>query len=213
MFFLFCMISCQNKKEEVVLRGIEFYPLKTGSIKTYNITSIKFNSFTGISDTLSYDILEKVAGINIDSTGDTTHRIEWYKYDSSAFDFVVYRVFTRKIDLFTAQTIDNNIRYVDLSFPVVKNKTWDGNLYNMERGARDYKYLKIFEPFSINSKTFSETITVREAIESFGLKTLSKYSVYAKNVGLVYREHIDYEIVNTSSGQQREGTEYYIRIK
>ena len=52
--------SCRTNKEELVLKGGEYFPLKTGIIRLYQIDSFIYDNYTGETDTFSNSLREEV---------------------------------------------------------------------------------------------------------------------------------------------------------
>jgi hypothetical protein len=91
-----------------------------------------------------------------------------------------------------------------LVFPVKLNTRWYGNSY-IPAGFNvdlqwfqdwDYKYVNVSEPYNNGNINFENTVTVNQVditegapdeANEYSARTFAK-EVYAKNVGLVYRE-------------------------
>lgn len=105
--------------------------------------------------------------------------------------------------------IDNNLRYIKLANPVSYNTTWKGNAYiNTTQGTSvydyldgwDYAYQNLDEPFKCLKGTIQNTYTVLQqnqttpAVFDAVVRNDKNYGleVYAKGIGLIYREFIHY---------------------
>lgn len=207
--------SCRNDKEEVVLKGNEYFPLKTGTIRYYHIDSFYFDNYTGTTDTVSLDVREKVESKFADAGGDTLYRIEISTYSIEKDEWLVQKVYTRKLNgNYALENIDNNPQ-VKMLFPISKYKTkgssyvWNMNMYSANEAA-NVKYTSVFTSFYNGLNAWADCVSVGLQKPETGITNNILEEVYAKNVGLVYR-HIDrsnYQVQN-----RRHGYEVFVRLK
>jgi hypothetical protein len=83
-------------------------------------------------------------------------------------------------------------------FPVDRNKTWDGNAYNTI-GAWDYKLVDANIKRTIAGKGFDSTAQVLQINKINVIEKKYYMEIFAKNVGLVYKEVIDVTTSNDLS--------------
>lgn len=190
IFFLvaFCSLvwfSCtkENNAPAVDLQT-EFYPLKVGSVYIYDVDSNDYTHF--VPESYKFQIKDSVADTFLDLTGQTNYRIERYRRNNSASNWIIQQVYSRNKSLRAGEEFINNQRFVRLVFPPTRGTSWNGNSKNTI-GKQDYIIEEGILPLTVNSLSFDSTVTVTE-IDEFNLiqEDLVK-STYAKNVGLVQK--------------------------
>jgi len=101
----------------------------------------------------------------------------------------------------------NNIKLVSLVFPVKQNKAWDGNQLNsMERKAFVYK--RVGKTFVDNLSTYTESFMVQRLDDSTFFDQQKEIEYYGKNVGLIYKEDINF----TTKNDNKSGTKVIWRL-
>lgn len=201
ILFLFAVmitliISCKKDEQATLDIGYGYYPNTAGKYIVYNIDSIVMNSFTKKVDTFYFQVKEVIESIYYDNTGRTTMRLERYRKDSSKtmkysqLPWVLTDVWSANRTTTTAEKIEENIRYVRLIFPVELFKTWNGNAYN-SIGEWNYKYTEMDKAKTIGGKAFDSTLTVIQTDQENLIDKKYYKEMYAKNVGLIYKQIID----------------------
>ena len=196
--------SCEKKTGTFDANsGKEYYPIKTGKTIVYKVDSTIYNDFDGT-------ILHKTAYIKdvIDTTfldlkKDTSYFVNrYYKTDSMAdYDFFKLYYVTKYNN--RIETVYDNLRYVNLVFPVTYLFSWGGNDYISTLnepyawlGEKPYYYKNVGAAYNTDSLSFSNTVTVfqQDALDGDTSKTsiYGTYNygieIYAKNVGLINKE-------------------------
>jgi hypothetical protein len=72
-------------------------------------------------------------------------------------------------------------------FPVANGTAWNGNLYN-NFGSDQYDTRLANQPYTGQTQTFGQTVTVAQQNDSTLVSLDKRVEVYARQVGLVYRE-------------------------
>ena len=75
-------------------------------------------------------------------------------------------------------------------FPVAKNKTWNGNAFNI-LGEWLYKYTEFDKAKTIGGIAFDSTLTVIQIDDENLIEKKYYREMYAKRVGLIYKQIID----------------------
>lgn len=193
---LIIIIGIASCKSEIDTKprqtGPEYFNNKLGSWIIYKVDSIVFNDFhapqQGI-DTFRYQIKEVISEKFVNASGNETNRIERFKRNNDTLPWVITNVWTSNLLASSVEKVEENIRYVKLSFPVSASKFWAGNQFNSLE-AWEYSYRNIKTPITLNGFTFSNTITVLQkdsADDNFIEKRFAK-EVYAENIGMVYKQ-------------------------
>lgn len=186
--------SCKKKKEEVsVVLGLDYYPSKVGRYIVYDVDSTIYNDLTLDTVIYRYRIKEKLVENFTDNEGRPAIRLERYikLFDpNKAYDSIPYTV--KEAWMVNAndkhvQVVENNIRYTKLIFPIALNSSWNGNVNNY-LGERTYSYFYIDKAETINGKSLTNVLQVKQIDDKTLISWRYEVEKYAKGVGLVHRE-------------------------
>jgi hypothetical protein len=210
--------SCRKTTEERVSVGLEYFPLKIGTVKFYQVDSFFFDPFFNTTDSVKQVIKEEVKEQLINQDNDTIYRIELSVFNDKYSKWEVFKSFTRNIKNNMAIEDLDNIKEVKHLFPITTYKTrgssyiWNVNMFN-NNDAQFIKYSKVFTPYSIENDTYSNTVTILLNRPLKGLVNDIREEIYAKDVGLIYK-HIDKsDYTSYSDTLKRAGFEVFIRLK
>ena len=227
-----CLYSCTTKTEEFVTEPLSDYlPLQPGKYITYRIDSLVFVNFQRDVEIHSYQVKHEVDSEITDNLGRLSYRIYRYirnangtgEWSSNGSYFI-----TPLRD--QVEVVENNLRFIKLHAPIKEGNSWKGNKYlstdpyysfgynfgnddNMKNW--DYRY-DLFEPsFSYNGQDYTDVYTIEheDALKNvpitdpqfIAFKTRS-VEKYAKNIGMVYRQHELWEYQPNTTGPEP----YYI---
>ncbi|MES2778553.1 MAG: hypothetical protein V4651_01530 [Bacteroidota bacterium] len=183
------VISCSDSKsdEENIDLGYNYFPTQVGATWIYDVDSLIYDDNTGQTtiDTVTYQYKEQITGVYKDVTGETAQLISRYYRYSDTLPWTVLNQSTQMLTALNAQRVQENTRYVKLVFPLAKNKTWNGNLYNA-LDAAPYKVSYLDEQLIVGNTSYPLTVKVQQKNEENAVKEIIRYEVYARNVGLVY---------------------------
>lgn len=229
IFFYFLIVgiaavlaSC--KDDELVPPGdsqyLAYFPLEKGYWVEYQADSIVHldtddaNNLDTAIRIYSFQIREVVDSSFIDAEGDLAWRINRYRRLDSSDSWGFMNVWTAKVSLSSAQKVEDNIRFIKLSFPLDPRSTWDGNAFN-SFPLEEYSYENIHEPLSLSTLSFDSGLTVIQNQFLSGINRIDKREMYAKNVGMVYKIRDSLNIVNLPNGSTviLNGTEYKLEIQ
>jgi hypothetical protein len=215
---LFTTNSCKRTIEEYSTLTIsELLPLKIGKSITYRVDSLIFIN-NGKSETINrYQMKHVVEWQSTDNLNRITWRVNVYQNDSTASGPWIPKGFYMVTPLAkSAEVIENNLRVIKLQLPARIGFNWRGNSYLPDRPYSetyatsvdenmdlwDFTYESIGESEKIGTQTIPDVTTILQVDESRNVPMTTdtlfaskEYSLekYAKNIGLVYREHIIWE--------------------
>jgi hypothetical protein len=202
LLFIGVLTSCRTKTDITPrLSGQEYYNNKTGSWIIYKVDSIVFSDFNQIIqkvDTFHYLVKETITEKFLNASGNETNRIERYKRMMDTLPWEITNVWTSNISTNSLEKVEENIRYVKMSFPVTSGKIWPGNQFNT-LVPWDYTYRDIKVPMTICGFVFNNTVTVLQkdsADDNFIEKRFAK-EIYAEGIGMVYKQMDTLEIQNS----------------
>ena len=183
--------------------GQAFYPLSTGDYREYEITQIKY-SILDHPDTVRYFLKEEVGESYINQTGSTTFSLNRYKRSNDTLAWEIDSVWTVIKSETNVVVTENNIPFTKLIFPVLDQKQWDGNAFNIYEEEL-YSYEDTYQFFTSRNIDYNSTLKVIQAYnpDSIVMKDI-RSEIYAENVGLIYKETIIlyYCTENECLGQQ-----------
>jgi hypothetical protein len=185
--------------------------LQPGKYITYRVDSTIFTSFGRATEIHKYLVKHVVDSAITDNLGrpafrvftfisDTTGSLPWQPIGSYVITVLDDRV----------ETVEDNLRVIKLHTPVADGNTWKGNSYLAEdpygseysfsnddnMGDWDFHFEGgLQSSLSIEGNTYNEVYLVSESNDidpvndpsDYGSESISQ-EVYAKNIGLVYRE-------------------------
>jgi len=175
--------------------GYTYYPMAVGDYRIYSVTDIRFANNVG--DTTRYQLREVVEATFADQTNTLNYKIVRSTRPNEQSRWVEDSVLVVSLSKTSVLLTQDNSRYVKLVFPVKEGKSWIGDAYNARALGNNpdlaqqkelYTYTAVGAPFSKDSKTFDETVTVVQGIPTQNLVQLDdRKEVYAKGIGRVYR--------------------------
>jgi hypothetical protein len=210
---LLTSISCKKVDKYQSDDLSEYMNLQVGKYIRYNLDSLRF-IFFGQEDTIiSYQAKDVVDAAITDNMGRPSWRIVRYLRDSASKNendwkpSLTYMVTpTREV----IEVVDNNQRFQKLKLPITNGFSWKGNSYidtyndfDMRfLDGWDYTYANVGSTFTDSGRTaIPNTITINQ-IDAEGnignptapiIQKVFSQEVYAKNIGLVYKNLIKWE--------------------
>ncbi len=211
---IFCMLaiiivasSCDDDQIDTISDfGYDYFPLELGNYIIYELDSIVYDDFNDTVFRKSLLVREITESTFIDAGGRESFRIqrEYKLHETDDWGDYGYDIWFAYIDSRFAERVEENNRYLKLAFPLRLNKMWEGNIHidtravDVDSGAFanpnewldgwEYEITSLDEPLSINDLDFDSTLTVIQ--ESYGtlLDTTGSREMYAKHVGLIFKE-------------------------
>jgi len=224
-----CFIVASCKKTETYTdEGKNYFPLTAGKQVVYDVDSIYYNDFTCTVDSFFHQMRWTVG----DTFRDATNRLAYYINvdirDNDSDVWKIHRVYAAIPTPSSLELTENNLNYIKLIFPVTENTTWKGNS-KISTSTEPYQYLFDWDytyenaglPFDNGIQSFDNTVTVAEHDEilndpdtqpgDYATKTFAK-EVYAKDVGLIYREMTNW-IYDATGSHCRSGFGIVMRAR
>ncbi len=232
LLFTYAFISCKKQSETITNTDIkEYYPLHIGSVLTYRLDSTRIVNFVVFS-TAYYLEKDSVIGSFIDAQGRTAFIINRFITDTLLSQpYQLAESYSVIYDKDKIEYLDGaNRRFIKLVNPVSIYTTWNGNSYledsiqnvitqNTTYNGWVYQYTTNNEAFTVLGNTYPNTCTILQKSDSSGAfnpnvlsyKTYSS-EVYAKGIGLIYKDFIAYFWQTTPSPAYEDGS-FGIKLK
>ena len=192
--------SCEKKGEAEDFH-YEYFPTDIGTYVVYEVDETIYDLQTTQE---TYQIKELIESEITDNLGRPSLRIERYKRATENDEWEIKDVWYATRTNSQAEKIEENVRYVKLSFPVRDYQEWDGNVYNTENEWL-YYYDSIGDSRTINGESFEKTVKVVQRENYNLIEQEDAYEIYAEGVGLIYRKLIDLDF----NDNQTTGRELY----
>jgi hypothetical protein len=214
-FFLWCAVlllpvACKKSKEEPVDFKYAYAPEKVGNYCIYDVTSIEHDDAVGKHDTLHYQLKEKIESTFTDAEGRPSLRLERYKKTGSG-PWVITDIWYATRTTTRYEKVEEDERFIRLTFPVKADATWNGNAYNQQNEWM-YTYKDVDVPRSFNGLNFSETAKVEQVNEYNFVQRQLSTEVYAKYIGLVTKYYKNLTITGFDTTLAIKGDELYMTI-
>lgn len=212
-FLFFLIASCKKETETLATISLEeLLPLKKGKFITYRLDSLVFFNGGKLFKTNRYQVRHLVDSLAVDNLNRPSWIIRTFLNDSTASGpWVANGTYQITFVDKKVEVIENNLRVLKLYQPVKENFTWLGNSFlpqspyagygtSISIALWDFIYTSINATEKIGVVNVPGISTVFHIDEVSGIQLpavdLTKYASreysiekYAKNIGLVYREH------------------------
>ncbi|RYZ30917.1 MAG: hypothetical protein EOO10_01095 [Chitinophagaceae bacterium] len=213
LLFVFLFSSCDKETEEFQGEPLaDYLPLQTGDYITYRIDSTIFINFGANTEVRSYQEKHQVDAQLTDNLGRPSYRVFRFTRDTNGTMpwKPVGSYFITSTDK-AVELVEDNLRFLKLSFPVKEGNSWKGNRYlpydpyglSYEFSNDDamvdweYQYTDVSVSKTLNGKTYANTITIEQIKDSSNMPIVSSGSygfvnystdTYAKGIGLIQQE-------------------------
>lgn len=189
------MVFCKKKTEELPDLGYDYAPEVLGKYIVYDVDSTIYDDFNNDTTYYKYRIKEKYEEAFSDNEGRPALKIVRYikEYNPSvSYDNIPWTlkdVWMANKTKTSYEVVEEDVRYVKLSFPVKEAVEWNGNSQNINpEWLYTYKYFDQKE--MINTTTFDNVLYVEQKDDKNKNNIHREFYIekYAKHVGLVYKE-------------------------
>lgn len=204
VLFPFVLLSCvKNETEKVNLNSDEnFFPLKIGQVRVYQVDSILFRQGKLLDSTVSY-VKEEITKLVKDTLGE---------------EFIVLKSYRKKLTdtwqplaSYTARLYQNkairnegNINIIPLVFPISSQLTWNGLAFLNEdqefnvagesvqvfQGWESFKINDLPKAEKVGAFNFDQVLTVLQSDEEDIINKRYSLEKYVSGVGLAFRTMI-----------------------
>ena len=175
--------------------GYDYFPLETGRYIQYDLTGVTY-SLTAPPVTVRYQIKEVVKEAFRDQTGQENYQIKRLIRSKAGDAWELDSVWSARRTMTQALRVENNIHFVKCVFPVQEGVKWNGNAFN-DRQEEVYRLRSVAKPYVVNGQPFNETLTVLQRTDSSLVGQDKRLEVYAKNIGLIYKESVVVQYCST----------------
>jgi hypothetical protein len=211
IFSLSLLESCKREVYEIPQSDTSYFPIDSGTYAIYNVKYVLYNDFESRVDTFNYLLKELVGETETDNQGKPYRRIERYILNDSSTSWEFRQVWAAQLLGNFAYRIEDNQRFVTISFPLFKGKEWDGLVYirkdttisipggtiDMYKDWGNFKVLSLDEPEFIAGVNYDSVLTIQRVEKINNIERRYSLEKYAKNIGLISRQD---SILDTQCG-------------
>lgn len=182
--------ACNKSDEDVQDFGYNYYPVESGRYIDYRVEEFFFDDFNNTVDTTIYLLRELIDSPFTDLEGRNVYKLK--RFTASIDDTIA--IWTETGQSWTIHKNDErlerteeNVRFVDLSFPLRRSKTWDGNSRN-DSSVQEYKVLDYDLRIQYNATlVFGQTARINERNNVNLIEDQLIETTYARDIGPVNR--------------------------
>ena len=209
---LLLLVSCKKDNSQPINFGYQYFPVKEGFYKIYDVMSIIHDDAVGVHDTTILQIKETIGEVYTDEEGEEARKLFRYKRFSDTSNWEIKDVWSIKLTPQTGEVVEENKRRIKMAFAISYNQYWDGNALNNDEKEECY-YRDIAKPFTVdNLTTFDSTAVVEHSNYLNYIQYLRHYEVYSANIGKIYSVNKDITLINGDTLNVDKGTEIYYSI-
>lgn len=204
--------SCSKESEQLNTPAMsDFYPLQVGKYFIYRLDSTVLAPFGTALLTRSYQAKDTIESTFTDNQGRLSYRIFRYTRDTLGLQQWRFAATYFATPTFTTiEYVDNNMRFLKLHAPIKEGYTWKAHSYIDTKSINstvpyldewEYEYRNLGVAYTVLNKTYDSTLTIFQHDENTPdipfVPATSIYhqrniasEVYAKGVGLIYKEFL-----------------------
>ena len=188
IILLFFNFSCKKDVIDTEFKSLDknYINSSIGAFIEYNVQEIIYDDFKNTIDTQRYQLKEVNESIFTDNLGRKSLRIDRYTRLNDTIDWSYLNTWYNSFDVQSIQRVENNVRKTVLSFPVTFDAVWNSNVSNMDY-VNNVFYTSIHKPYTTNNIKFDSTLSIESVTTINSFKERAYKEIYAKNVGLVYK--------------------------
>lgn len=227
------LFGCKKESETLNTALLnDYYPLQIGKSYLYRLDSTIPASFGSSLVIKSYLAKDSVESTFLDNAGRLSYRIFRFLRDTAGVQ--PWRPAATFVATPTQQWIeyvDNNMRFLKLHAPLTNNYAWKGHSFidtksiNTTVGYLDeweYEYQNVGETYNVFNTTYDSTISVLQQDETIpeGPFDPNNYQqrnygleVYAKGIGLIYKEFLHWTWQTTPPPAKYEDGSYGVTLR
>lgn len=206
-YFFFVMVvaaACNDDSDSIITEsGLDYFPLQTGNYYIYNIDETIYSEVAPVQNKI-YQMKVEVMDSFPTPDGTYTYVLSRMTRDNETDVWLDLDTWSTRANNLELVVNEGNTPYLKLVFPLHEGKEWNGNKYN-NFGEDKYQLTSFGEPFELEETNFENTLTVtQENNDDVIVYHDIRKEVYAKDIGLVYREimQLSYCTNNDCLGQQ-----------
>lgn len=200
------IFSCKPQYKDIHVDYHEdYYPLEVGMTKIYEVDTIKYSPvYEDGKKSFRTELMETITGTFTDAGGREAFRIERFTREGPTKPWSPINFHYAVKDKSHVELVENNLRFIKMSFPLRLGATWNGNAYIAADNDTfafyqdwEYEVTTIHGPANVKGIDYDSTVTVLEVDDENLLERRYSVAQFAKNTGLIFREQYNLRIVDS----------------
>lgn len=190
LLIVFCACKKDNLDNGIYSMGYEYCPLIPKREAAFKVDSIYFDGINNRIDTFSYEIKEYLDSFFLDNLSQNVARVVISRRKDSSEIWKALKAIYIKVGTDYYERVEDNVRYLKLSFPLNMEKIWNLNERNTNK-ANYIFYTALHTPYKNNYlQTDSSVVVESESIHNL-FQDFEYKEIYGKHLGLMYLRHIN----------------------
>ncbi|WP_461099301.1 hypothetical protein [Spirosoma luteolum] len=207
--------GCQASLPSASDPGFDYQPLEPGRYVEYAVSETRY-ALNAPAVQRTYQLREEIGQPYRAVDGDTAYTLLRFRRSTAAQNWQTDSIWTIRRQTNAVIRTENGLDFVSLLFPARDGQTWNGNRLNA-LGEDDYTIRNAGQPYRVSAAGFDQTVTVVAQDDSTLVSQDKRLAVYARGVGLIYRERIQLQYCSSSpacigTNQIDYGTRQYYRL-
>ncbi len=188
ILLILAMASCKEETEDPVDMGYDYFPVATGFYHIYNVDSIVFDDYNDRVDTFNYKV--KMLVEEQFTNDNDIKSFRWKKFvktDTTNWEFS--NNYAIDITDFNLQTVIENVRYINMVFPVAVGNSWDYNAMNTFDKLSSL-YTDIDFDQIVLGENYDNCVKIIYQEEVNLIQEFIHYQTYSRNIGMIHRKDV-----------------------
>lgn len=164
--------------------------MRDGSRWIYKVDSIAYRRDKPLPDTFSFELMEMIDTFFQDNVDEQVAGIKVVSRRDSLDFWQFRRMYYVKITADFYERVEENIRYLKMSFPPAEEAVWNLNSRN-NLPASWLFYQDLYKPYTGNANPVDSTLTIVSKEIDNNIEKFRYREIYGKGVGLIYRENVE----------------------
>jgi hypothetical protein len=225
--------GCKKQTEDLSTPTLsDYFPLQVGKSYLYRLDSTVPASFGTALIVKSYQAKDSIESTFSDNAGRLSYRIFRSVRDTAgvgSWKFAATYVATPTQQWI--EYVDNNLRFIKLHAPIAEGYTWPAHSFIDTKSLSttvsyldewQYQYRNVNQPYSVLNTTYDSTVTVFQQDETtppgpfdpnnYQQRNFAK-EVYAKGIGLIYKEFLHWTWQTTPPPAKYEDGSYGVKLQ
>lgn len=232
LLMLMVAVSCSKQSETLNTSSLsDYFPLVIGKTLFYRLDSTVIAPFGTALIVRSYLAKDSIESSFVDNQGRKSYRIFRFLRDTLSkqpwtFSSTFFATPTNE----SVEWVENNMRFIKLHLPIKDDYSFKAHSYIDTKSLSstvnyldewEYSYQNVGQPYSLRNRTFDSTVTVLQHDETSppGPFNPNNYQqrnfgteVYAKGLGLIYKEFLHWTWQTTPAPAKYEDGSYGVKL-
>ncbi len=180
------LTGCETDLAPQALPEHDYFPLQSGHFVVYDVEETRY-ALNANPVTQRYQLKELTGPAYLDAAKQTAFQLVRSRRGADDQPWLPDSLWTARLSNNEAIRAENGQNIVKLIFPVNDFLIWNGNRHNA-READGYELRNAGQPYRVGPTEFPETVTVVAQDDSTLIALDKRLEVFARQVGIVYKE-------------------------